>query len=499
MHWNTVLLFGTFFLILTLRLLFAFQVQEFSDDSAYFVLEQVKSISKTGLPALEENSNALFPPVFYYVLAFFNLFMPITLVGKIIPNIFASLSVFLVYALSMKFTRNQHASLFATILSAFIPIFFLRTFNAISIYTFVIPLVLLSFYSFLMINTNDKFIFIYIICITILSFTHPAVFFVVLGQIIYFSFVKIEGLQYKNVEMEVLLVSVFIVLWSQFLIFKNAFLLYGPSIIWQNTPTQIMSEFFRAITIPEAMVLLGVLPAFAGGLTFFKYVHERKSKFIFFFLSYSLPIFVFLWFKLIRPTVGLILLSPVLMVVLSKYYYDLTKYIDKTKFSRFKIAIIAGIIIIIYTTSISPTFAFIQPELEKAPSPDKVQSLSWIKEFTKNDSIIMASYEDGFMIKYFADRTTVLDTNFLLQANINVVVADIQEFYTTLSLIDAIEILDKYNVNYVFVSEKVYNNYDIETVPVLENKDCFKEVFSGKNGKNNLYAVKCSLKSVEVS
>jgi hypothetical protein len=499
LSWNTLLLVLTFILIVSLRLLFAFQTQEFSDDSAYFVLDQVESITHTGLPSLDEQGSSFFPPIFYYVLAFFNLFMPIGLVGKIIPNIFASLSVFVVYALSMRFTRNQHASLFATILSAFIPVFFLRTFNSVSIYSFVVPLVLLSFYAFLMISNNDKYIFLYILCIITLSFTHPAVFFVVLGQIIYFSFVKIEGLKYRNVEMEVLLVSVFIVLWSQFLIFKNAFLIHGPSIIWQNTPTQIMAEFFRATSIPEAMILLGVLPAFAGGMTFFKYVRERKSKFIFFFLSYALPIFVFLWFQLIRPVTGLILLSPVLMVVLSRYYYDLTRYIEKTKFSKYKTWIIAGIILVIYSTSISPTFALVKDELEKAPNPDKVVSLQWVNEFSENDSIILSSYEDAFMVEYYAHRTTVLDTNFLLKQNINTVVSDIREFYTTVSLIDAITILDTYDVDYVFVSSEVYDRYGIEKVTVLDNSKCFKEVFAGKDNMNNLYEVQCTLNSEEVN
>src|SRR3989344_8310215 len=85
-----------FLIVLGLRLFIAFQEREFSDDKAYFTLRQIEYIKDTGiLISYDELSyggrkqvESLF---FYYLLAFFNLFIPANLVGKIIPNVLASL------------------------------------------------------------------------------------------------------------------------------------------------------------------------------------------------------------------------------------------------------------------------------------------------------------------------------------------------------------------------------------------------------------------------
>ena len=456
----------------------------------------MESIRETGFPSLSIQGSgdvSFFPPVFYYILSFFSLFLPSALVGKIIPNIFASLTVYIVYLLSMKFTRNQNASLFAAALSGFIPIFFLKTFNSISIYSLVVPLVMFSFYSFLMISTEEKFIFYYIASILVLSFTHPAVFFVVLGQIIYFTFVKIEGLQYKDVELEVIFVSVFLVIWSQFLIFKNAFLIYGPTIIWQNAPSQIFSEMFRAVTFVEAISLIGFVPALAGAYVFYQYVKDKKSKFIFFFLSYSIPIFVMLWLRLIIPTVGLIMISSALVVVVSKYYIAFTSYIEKTKFSSLKNFIMIMIAIIVYSTSVVPTFALLWDEIDNAPNHDKVQILQWVNFNVDEDATILSSYEDGFLIRYYTRRNTVVDSNFLMVDNIDQVVEDIVTFYTTNSLIDALRIVEKYNVDYIFLSDRIVEKYGRSSI--FDNQDCFIELFTGRTQANSLFEVVCSLVS----
>lgn len=496
LKWKGLLPFLIFFIVLFSRILFAFQTPEFGDDSAYFVLIQMESIAQTGLPALESQvlgEISLFPPVFYYILGFFNLFMPSSFVAKIIPNIFASLTVFIVYLLSMKFTRNHNASLFASALSGFIPIFFLRTFNSISIYSLVVPLVLFSFYSFLMINTDEKYIFWYIASILVLSFTHPSVFFVIAGQILYFTFVKIEGLQYKDVEVEVIFVSIFLGIWSQFLIFKNAFLIHGPSIIWQNTPSQMLGELFRGISIVEAISLIGPVPAIAGAYVFYQYVKDKKSKFIFFFLSYTIPVFFMLWLKLIEPRVGLILLSSALVVVLGKYYIAFTSYLEKTKFSKFKILILIFVGVVIYFTSVLPTFALVTDEINNAPSYEKVQILQWASHNLDSDSIVLSSFEDAFLIRYHSGLRTVIDSNFLSFDDVDVIVDDINSFFTAQSLIRALNIIEKYDVDYVFLSDTVVEKY--ARSEIFYNSDCFRKIFSGRGVGNELFEVTCSLVS----
>jgi len=92
---------GLFVLVLAIRLFIAFQSPYFNYD-AYFSLRQAEHITTTGLPLYNDplsygGKTQLFAPLQYYVLAFFSLILPLTLVAKIIPNIFASLLVVLIY------------------------------------------------------------------------------------------------------------------------------------------------------------------------------------------------------------------------------------------------------------------------------------------------------------------------------------------------------------------------------------------------------------------
>lgn len=494
--YNVKILFALFFIALALRLFFAFQTNEFSDDNAYYVLRQVEHITRTGLPIrfdeLSYNGRMqVISPVYYYVLAFFNLFLPITLVAKIIPNLFASSIIFIVYGISMRFTRNNSASLFASALSAFIPVYFLQTFNSISIYSFIVPLLLFCFYSFMKMSIDDRYITPYLIGIIILSFTHPAVFLLVLGEAFYILLLKLDKIPYKRIELEAILVSIFIVIWSQFLLYKNPFLQHGVALIWQNTPAYVTNVIFRQTNILEAIIQVGAIPCMAGATLFYRAVHNQKSKFAMFFLAYTLPLFLLLWLRLINPIHGLIFLSTSLILATGKYYTELSNYISKTKFFFLKAPIIFVIFLTTFVTTISPTFALITEEIQQSPSDNEISFANFLAQNTPPESIVLSSFDDAFFIQYRAKRATVTDANYLLIDDINIRFDDIKTFYTTTNFIESMKILDKYNVDYVVVNDKIRSQYQIDKVIAFSNEPCFKEVFAKDDSV--LYEVTCSL------
>ena len=100
--WLIVLCVG----VLLLRVMLSFLATEFNYDS-YFSLRQVEHIKSTGLPLYQDplsysGKTQLFAPLFYYILAFFSLVIPLEIVAKVIPNIFAVLIMALVYFMSLK-------------------------------------------------------------------------------------------------------------------------------------------------------------------------------------------------------------------------------------------------------------------------------------------------------------------------------------------------------------------------------------------------------------
>src|SRR3989344_4501520 len=113
------LLLAIFLLVLAVRLYYAFQTPYLSNNDDYFTAREIEHIKETKLPMTYDSLSYggrthIGSPVFYYILAFFNIFMPLELVGKIIINIFASLLVIAVYLIAYELTKRSDAALFSS-------------------------------------------------------------------------------------------------------------------------------------------------------------------------------------------------------------------------------------------------------------------------------------------------------------------------------------------------------------------------------------------------
>ena len=89
-------LLAIFIITLTVRLVLAFTSPNLTYES-YFHLRQVEQITETGLPQYQDNLSyggreIIFPPAFHYLAAFFNLFLPLGFVAKLLPNILIAIS-----------------------------------------------------------------------------------------------------------------------------------------------------------------------------------------------------------------------------------------------------------------------------------------------------------------------------------------------------------------------------------------------------------------------
>ena len=100
-----------FLLILSFRLYFSFQTPNFDYD-AYFNIRQVDSIKEHDIPAFSDplsysGRTLPFLPLFHYIIALFTIFIPLAAVLKILPNVFASLTVFVVYLAAYELTKRK--------------------------------------------------------------------------------------------------------------------------------------------------------------------------------------------------------------------------------------------------------------------------------------------------------------------------------------------------------------------------------------------------------
>jgi len=114
-RWALIILI--YLITLSLRLFFAYDVPNFTGDESYFTIRQIEHIKDTGLPLVDDDQSMggrahIISPFYYYLLAFFNLFLPIELVGKLIPNILSNCVIILSYFIALELTKNSKVAFF---------------------------------------------------------------------------------------------------------------------------------------------------------------------------------------------------------------------------------------------------------------------------------------------------------------------------------------------------------------------------------------------------
>jgi 4-amino-4-deoxy-L-arabinose transferase-like glycosyltransferase len=116
-----------FILTLGFRLFFVFQTPYFSSEEAYFNIRHTDYINNNVEPIIDDKLSyggrtVINSHVFHYSLAFFNIFLPHDISYKIIPALFISSLVFIVFGLAKRITKNNNASLMSAFMAGFIPV-----------------------------------------------------------------------------------------------------------------------------------------------------------------------------------------------------------------------------------------------------------------------------------------------------------------------------------------------------------------------------------------
>ncbi len=470
-----------FVIALSFRLFFAFQTPSFTGDEAYFNLRQVENIKENFIPLYDDplsygGRTLSFLPIFHYLLAIFNLFLPITLVGKIIPNILASSLVLVIFLLSKRITNSKNISLFTSFVSIFIPIYLTETINKVSTLSLLIPFFFLLVYLLLEINKHSTF---FVIGCFILALISPVASILALALGIYLILAKVEDVKIEEARLESILFFIFISVWAYIIFFKDAFLASGASIIWRNIPELLLNQYFTSANVIELMLLIGIIPFVCGVYSVYRYFFVEKSRPVYIFTSLAITIFLLLFFKLLTPELGAVFLGVTLVVLLSPCLNFIFKYVAKTKFSN-RIPLFAILIFIIFVfNSVIPSFVYSDLNIKSSVSDDTIEALEWISENTEENTTVLADVHKGHLITSIADRKNVIDTNFLNIPDAEIRLDDVNTVYNAKFQTIALDLLAKYDVDYIYLED---------TPPDYLNSECFEKVYN----KNVLiYEVGC--------
>ena len=468
-------------LALIFRFYFTFSNENFSSDDSYFHLRLVDHIIDKKIPLMKDDlsysgNKIIYPQFFHYLLALFSFTLVYT---KIITALLIIFLVVIVYLISKKITKDKNAALFTAFLASFIPIEIKTNLNQVSIYAFIIPLVLLMFLALMNLD-NKKYFNLFLVLSFILPLVHPISFIFILSLFFYIILANTESIKITRIKKEAILFTFFLILLINFLIYRNVFLQHGLKIIWQNIPNNLFNEYFKDLNVLEILYLTGILPIALGILGIY-FGLKRKDNQIVLMASAILAVFLLISLKLLNLSIGVLFLSIFLTITSSLTIARFNEYLDLTKFRKFKTIFNIVFILLILILTIIPSY-FVAKSLLNYDK--EIETFTWIKENTPNDSVILAPLELGNILTSISERKNVADNNFLLAPNPEERITDINIAYQTFSKIEAFDVIKKYKINYILFDDYVKKKYNIERLLYIDDK-CFKEV------RNDIYKVTC--------
>jgi hypothetical protein len=470
-------------LTLAIRLILAFSQPEFTHES-YFHLRHVEHITETGLPLFNDplsyqGRELIFLPLFHYLAAFFNLFLPLTVVAKILPNLLLAMLPALVYLISKPISRT--GSLIAAGITGFLPSTFQT--NSFTPDSLFLPLIFLAIYAF-MNHERERHLYLYVLAFFLASFTSSATFLLVIGFGIYLLLSVIEKQKIKTIELELILASLFFYIWSQFLFFNNTLITEGVGFIWQNVPSAIRTTYFPKINIAKALLSISIIPFITGIIVVYRSLFQKRKKS---FLAISLAISTALLaaFKLIQIHLALAFFGIILAILFPSFFDYLLTSLRKTKVAQHKHILIITIIILLIPTTVFPAIntSLSQP----LPSNKEIQAFKWLESHTPPNSTIISSTAEGHMLTFYGHRKNIADDQFSLIPDVEQRFVDQRTIFKTQFSTAALAIFEKYDSQYIILTPTAKEIYGIPRLYYLSPK-CFHQVY---NDEVKIYQTKC--------
>jgi len=496
---STIIILVLFIVLaLALRLYIAFSSPGVN-YSAYSVLRQVEHIHNTGAPLFYDSLSfggrtLFFSPLYHYLLAGLSFIFSYEFVLKVFPNLFAALTILVVYFLSLFITKNESISLIPAALAGIVPVFFSNTINNASAYNIIIPLFFLCIYYFLRTNQDSKQVTKLIIFLILMTLLNPASLILATSMLLYLFMIRMLGFRESLRESEIVTFFVFFALWITLITYKVALSTHGIDILWQNLPLELAGKTFMQVNILEILYGIGFIPLLFGLASIYQSLFNSKNKGITMMMSIVIVLFFLLWFKLIPLIEGLSFMGVALTILaassINSFYYTM----KQTKF-KFAPALTVIILMIVAVVTFFPSISAAQVQSSIVPSKADISAMQWLSNNTPENSTVLALPEEGYALSYFSNRKNVIDQDYVLIKNVNKRFNDVRNIYDERFLTSALEKLNYYSVDYIFLSQRAQEKTHVYILNFWD-KNCITLIYPNDSTDLNspkIYQVKCTL------
>lgn len=477
---------------LLLRLILAFSMPTFTYDS-YFHLRQVEHITETGLPLYHDplsygGRSYVFLPLFHYLAAFVDVFLPLELLAKILPNLLMASLTLIVYGIAHRITPSETPALLSSLIAGILPILYTPSYFGPQ--ALFLPLIFLSTYFFLQLTTKTN-LYLFLITFILSSFTSAASFLMLIGFLIYLLLSRVEHKKIGRGEVEVIVFSLFVYVWIQFMFYKDLLLSEGIGFVWQNVPSSIIAQYFPKIALTTAMLLVGIIPFFTGIVVVYQSLFTLRNMRLLLLMSLVISTTILTWLRLLPFTLSLSFFGIVLAILFSSGYASASQYLSKTKITWLpqRITILTVALLVVSTLPLSFYYAFDQ----HVPTAEEVAAFASLSRNTPASAGIISLLEEGSLVSYAAGRRNFMDEIFVGVSDVDKRFSDLNAVYTTPFQTEALRILNEYKYNYLVLTPKARNTYGIKNFGYL-NADCFERVYKNET---RIYISRCVLQEVK--
>jgi hypothetical protein len=471
-----------FIIYFTSRLYFSLQTPNFNDDKSYFALNEIEHISKTGKPITYNDSdnkiNSIMP-FYYYIFAPLMFFSNSIFLIKILNNLLASFLIVSIYLVTSYVIKSRRISLLCSILAASLPIYVNETINKINTNSLLLPLGFFMLYLFLKIEKLKSFeLLLFVTILTILTSSSSFMFLLAIMIYLFLSF--LENRKIPRIEIEYTSFVLLFFLWIILIVYKDVFQSLGFSIIWQNTPSLIMSNYFKNISLVTILGNIGFLPFIFGVYTVYSYLGKKKNKNTLLFVSLFLSTSILLLLKLVELKIGLVYFGISLVILFGQFLQDTMIFLTKSKVENRSELFFYSVVFLLVITQIIPSFFLMNQSVKQSLDTEYLNEFKYLKN-TETNSHVLSIPEEGHLISFFGKRNEIINTNYFSFKDSDIIFNDVINFYKLIKnfKIDSIRILQKYDIEYFIVSDNL-NNYNISSNISLNDNDCFNLTYSNK-------------------
>ncbi|MDD5649938.1 MAG: hypothetical protein PHF86_05875 [Candidatus Nanoarchaeia archaeon] len=468
------LLIILFLIVFLFRLYFVLQTNYFSDDSSYGQLRIMDSVKESGIPlgydTLSYGGKQILPSLLFpYILWLFSL-VPYGL--KIFPQLIISLLVIIVYYLSKEIINNEKLALIAATLAGFTPLLINETLNKISVYFLAIPLIFFMIYAFNRIKEINYKIIFYITAI-IISLLDPIFLCLVFVFIFYLILMYTEDVKLHKSEITSIIIFSIIIILINLYILKDALVLYGLDIIYKNIPKSLLINTFKKIDVLTLVYHLGYIPLIFGFIALYHGFVKEKSRIIYLISSLIFVSLSLVALNVLNFYVGLVLVGIAVSILSIISINRLIIYLNLTKLSKYNSFFIPILLILILLFSIYPSYEISKKLISDVSIKDEIDSLLWIKNNSEQNDVIIGTIYEGNLISYFSNRKNFFDTSFLFVQDPLQRMIDAEKVFTQ-DYSSASEVFKKYNIKYIFLSDKAKAIYGIKDLK-YKDSNCLEK------------------------